>query len=217
MAKQSKNKAAESAINWRESFIEFTLENNRPPASPYELAKFVKTQEDTFYEEYGNINALAGDIWNGFFEDTKSQIEADEQYQSFSVREKLLAFYYTWLENLKKYRSFISLISDGKKMWENKEQFASFKTNFQTYAQDLLNEALETGEAENRNFLNSTYPTLLWADTMYILRFWLKDTSKNFEQTDAAIEKAINLFFDIIGKTFLDSLFDFAKFAFQNR
>lgn len=217
MAKQSKSKVAESTINWRESFIEFTLENNRPPASPYELAKFAGANEDIFYETYNNINALASDIWNGFFEDTKNQIQADEQYQSFSVREKLLAFYYTWLENLKKYRSFISLVSDGKKMWEQKAQFASFKENFKAYAQELLNEALETGEAENRNFLNNTYPDLLWANTLYVLNFWLKDTSKNFEQTDAAIEKAINLFFDVIGKTFLDSLFDFAKFAFQNR
>lgn len=217
MAKQSKNKASESATDWRDAFIRFTLENNRPPASPYELAKFAESKEEDFYEEFGNLNALAANIWKGFFEDTKNQIQADPQYQSFSVREKLLAFFYTWLENIKKYRSFISLMTEGKKMWEQKEQFASFKTAFQEYAQELLNEALETGEAENRNFLNNAYPTLLWADVMYILRFWLKDTSKNFEQTDAAVEKVINLFFDIIGKTFLDTLFDFAKFAFQHR
>lgn len=217
MAKQSKTKAAESTPNWREAFINFTLENNRAPASPYELAKFIQVSEELFYEVYGNINALAGHIWEGFFEDTKNQIQADEQYQTFSVREKLLAFYYTWLENLRSYRSFICLVAESKKIWKNKEQFASFKTNFQAFAQELLNEALETGEAENRNLLNSTYPTLLWADTMYILKFWIKDTSKGFEQTDAAVEKVINLFFDIVGKTFLDSLFDFAKFAFQNR
>jgi len=217
MAKQSKTKATESNPNWREAFIDFTLENNRPPASPYELSKFVQVSEELFYEVYGNLNALAEDIWNGFFEDTKNQIQADEQYQTFSVREKLLAFYYTWLENLRKYRSFVILVADGKKMWENKSQFDAFKKSFKEYAQELLNEALETGEAENRNFLNQAYPTLLWADTMYILRFWLKDSSKSFEQTDAAVEKVTNLFFDVIGKTFLDSLFDFAKFAFQNK
>lgn len=217
MAKQNKSKTNENQPNWHEIFIQFTLENNRPPASPYELAKFAGASEDTFYEAHGSLSALLQDIWSGFFKETKSQIQADEQYQSFSVREKLLAFYYTWLENLKKHRSFIALITEGKKIWQQKEQFARFKANFQEYAQELLNEALETGEAENRNFLNSSYPTLLWADTLYILHFWLKDSSKNFEQTDAAIEKATNLFFDIIGKTFLDSLFDFVKFAFQNR
>jgi hypothetical protein len=217
MAKQNKNKTAESTTNWREAFIQFTLENNRVPASPYELAKFAGTNEEIFYETYSNINALASDIWNGFFEDTKNQIQADEQYQSFSVREKLLAFFYTWLENLRKYRSFIILVADGKKMWENKGQFDTFKTNFRQYAQELLNEAVETGEAENRNFLNQAYPSLLWANAMYLLRFWLKDKSKNFEQTDAAVEKITNVFFDLVGKTFLDSLFDFAKFAFQNR
>jgi hypothetical protein len=52
---------------------------------------------------------------------------------------------------------------------------------------------------------------------LFILNFWVKDPSQQFEQTDVAIEKAVNTSFDLIGKTPLDTIFDFAKFLFQNR
>jgi hypothetical protein len=57
----------------------------------------------------------------------------------------------------------------------------------------------------------------LWIQTLFILQFWANDDSKEFEKTDAAIEKAVNVAYDLMGKSPLDSMFDFAKFIFQNR
>jgi hypothetical protein len=212
MAKQ-KNKTSEANIpNWQELYIQFVLENSKRPTSAYEFCKFAGQTEETYYENYGTIDALESDIWLGFFLETKNQIQADEQYQAYSVREKLLAFDYTWIENLKPRRSFITLIMQRK----NQVAFKKFKEQFEIYAQELLAEALETGEAQNRNVINSIYPKMLWTQTLYLLHFWLKDASSNFEQTDAAIEKSVNFFFDLTGRSFIDSFVDFAKFSFQN-
>lgn len=215
MAKQSKNKSENTQnIDWREGFVKFSLENNRLPQSAYELAKFLEVSEESFYENYSTVSALAQEIWKEWFETTKNQVQADEQYQSFSVREKLLAFYYTWFENLKSYRSFIEIAMQTRNLC-SQEQYKTFKESFKEFAQELLNEALETNEVQNRNVLNQSYSKILWWQVMYLLNFWLKDTSQGFERTDAAVEKAVNLFFDLAGKTFLDSLVDFAKFNFQ--
>lgn len=215
MAKQSKNKSENTqSIDWCEGFVRFSLENNRLPQSAYELCKFLETKEESFYESYSSVGALAQEIWKSWFDTTKNQIQTDEQYQNFSVREKLLAFYYTWLENLKSYRSFVEIAMQTKNFC-SREQYRAFKESFKIFAQELLNEALETGEVQNRNILNQSYPEILWWQVMYLLNFWLKDTSQGFERTDAAVEKAVNLFFDLTGKTFLDSLVDFAKFNFQ--
>jgi hypothetical protein len=212
MAKQ-KNKTSEANIpNWQELYIQFVLENSKRPTSAYEFCKFAGQTEEAYYENYGTIDALESDIWLGFFLETKNQIQADEQYQAYSVREKLLAFDYTWIENLKPRRSFITLIMQRK----NQVAFKKFKEQFEIYAQELLAEALETGEAQNRNVINSIYPKMLWMQTLYLLHFWLKDASSNFEQTDAAIEKSVNFFFDLTGRSFIDSFVDFAKFSFQN-
>lgn len=213
MAKQNKNKTSEANMpNWQELYIQFVLENSKRPTSAYEFCKFAGQTEEAYYENYGTIDALESDIWLGFFLETKNQIQADEQYQAYSVREKLLAFDYTWIENLKPRRSFITLIMQRK----NQVAFKKFKEQFEIYAQELLAEALETGEAQNRNVINSIYPKMLWMQTLYLLHFWLKDASSNFEQTDAAIEKSVNFFFDLTGRSFIDSLVDFAKFSFQN-
>ena len=52
---------------------------------------------------------------------------------------------------------------------------------------------------------------------LYILDFWVKDLSRGFESTDTAIEKSVNTSFDLMGKSVVDSVLDFAKFAYQNR
>jgi hypothetical protein len=49
----------------------------------------------------------------------------------------------------------------------------------------------------------------------FLLLFWRDDESAGFEKTDAAIEKSVNLAFDLIGKGAVDSAFDFAKFLYQ--
>jgi len=52
---------------------------------------------------------------------------------------------------------------------------------------------------------------------LFVLNFWLNDDSAQFEKTDAAIEKAVHLSFDLMGKGPLDTMVDFAKFLYQNK
>ena len=44
----------------------------------------------------------------------------------------------------------------------------------------------------------------------------LKDKSKNFEDTDALIEKTVNFSFDVMRSNGIDSFFDLAKFHIQH-
>jgi len=50
-----------------------------------------------------------------------------------------------------------------------------------------------------------------------VLRYWIKDDSERFEMTDAAIEKAVNLSFQLISSGTLDSILDFGKFVFARK
>jgi len=51
----------------------------------------------------------------------------------------------------------------------------------------------------------------------FLLVFWKEDESPGFEKTDAAVEKSVNLAFDLIGKGAVDSFIDFAKFLYQSK
>ncbi len=219
----------------RKSYTEYVLENGHQPTSVFAFAKKLKLSEAEFYTHYGSFDAIEADVWLSFFQDARATVEADETYQQYSVREKLLAFYYTWIELLKAQRSFATYsynrireipvmataierarMRSGRGM-ANSRVLHPFKDAFNDYARDLLAEGRESKEVEPRPFVTDRYPNALWTQTLFLLDFWLKDVSKSFEKTDTAIEKAVNTSFDLIGRSPLDTLFDFAKFVYQNK
>jgi hypothetical protein len=81
----------------------------------------------------------------------------------------------------------------------------------------VLTVAKGKGEVATRPVLDKRYPHLFWLHLGFILLFWKQDSSAGFENTDAAIEKSVNLAFDLIGKGAVDSAIDFAKFLYQNK
>lgn len=204
----------------RKAYIDHVLENGFPPATLFAFAKKLKMAEAELYDFYTSFEAIEMDLWLGFFEEAKAKVEADETYQGYSVREKILAFYYTWAEVLKANRSFVMYAYKKlKKPVSTKKpaEIKPFKDAFYSYANDLLAEGRESNEILMRPFISKRYPDALWNNTMYVLDFWTKDRSKGFEKTDTAIEKTVNATIDLMGRSVVDSVFDLAKFAFQNR
>ncbi|GAB3754424.1 TetR/AcrR family transcriptional regulator [Spirosoma pomorum] len=219
----------------RKAYVEYVLENDKQPISVFQFAKKLKMAEADFYADYASFDAIEADVWLSLFNEAKTTVEADDTYQGYSVREKVLAFYYTWIELLKAQRSFVTY-SYGRLRSEmaaaspiakarqragrqagTSRVLQPFKEAFLDYARDLLAEGRESKEVEPRPFLTDRYPNALWGQTIYILDFWIRDVSRNFEKTDTAIEKAVNTAFDLIGRSPLDSLFDLAKFMYQNK
>jgi hypothetical protein len=228
----------------RKAYTEYVLENGKQPTSVFQFTKKLKLAESEFYNHYASFDAIEADVWLALFNDTKTTVEADPTYQTYSVREKLLAFYYTWVELLKAQRSFVvysynrldpasrhghsdDFANAGSNLGrlrglraagqQNRQVLMPFREAFFDFARDLLAEGRESREVEPRPFLTDRYPQVLWTQALFLLDFWIKDVSKGFEKTDTAIEKAVNTTFDLIGRSPLDTLFDFAKFAYQNR
>jgi hypothetical protein len=206
----------------RQAYIEYVLDNGKEPESVYAFCKKLKIKEEDFYDEYSSFPQIESEIWKALFIEARASAEREEVYQNYSVREKLLAFLYTWIETLKKNRSYILKSYEGfeKPIYTKRNvQLVDFKASFYDYVNELLMEARETREVEQRPIpqLMQRYPDLFWAKTLFILDFWIKDTSKSFEKTDTMIEKTVNTAFDLLGRSPLDSLFDLGKFIFQNK
>lgn len=206
----------------RQAYTEYVLDNGKEPESVYAFCKNLKIKEEDFYDEYSSFPQIESEIWKALFIEARASAEREEVYQNYSVREKLLAFLYTWIETLKKNRSYILKSYEGfeKPIYTKRNvQLVDFKASFYDYVNELLMEARETREVEQRPIpqLMQRYPDLFWAKTLFILDFWIKDTSKSFEKTDTIIEKTVNTAFDLLGRSPLDSLFDLGKFIFQNK
>jgi len=206
----------------RQAYIEYILDKGKQPESIFAFCKRLKIKEADFYEEYTSFPQIESEVWKGFFLETITTAQSEEIYQNYSVREKVLAFFYTWVEVLKQNRSFILKSYEGfqKPIYTKRNpQLSDFKVSFYDYIAELMMEARETKEVEQRPIpqLMQRYPDLFWGKTLFILDFWINDTSKSFEKTDTMIEKSVNTAFDLLGRSPLDSLFDLGKFLFQNR
>ena len=202
----------------QDRYISYVSKRGEHPEDLYEFCSDEKIKDVDFLKVYGDLKQVHHDIWKGFLTSTLEVLAEDDQFGSFSGREQLLAFYYTHIEVLKANREFILVDQSRMKVPIPLPRFMTgYKEAFMDFAKGLINYAMETGEVADRKFLNAQYARGVWAQLYWLVQFWVKDDSKEFETTDAAIEKAVNLSLELVRPGPVDSIIDFAKFMYQNR
>jgi hypothetical protein len=119
---------------------------------------------------------------------------------------------------LKSNRSFALLQLKGHRKPEIVPVFLKeFKSAFEAFVGSILTDGKSKGEVAERPYLDKRYPQLFWVHFGFLLLFWKDDDSPDFEQSDAFIEKSVNLAFDLIGKGAFDSAIDLVKFLYQSK
>jgi len=221
MEKTKKPRAKSSAASpeqIKSAFLDYLLTNGAKPPSVYKFCLDLGIKEDEFYSSYGSFEGVEKSIWKAFVDETIARLKSDQSFTSFSIREKILAFYYTLFEILKANRSFILLeLSSHRRLELVPEFIKGFKVSYESFVEALLTEGKSRGEIATRPLLDKRYPKLFWLHMGFLLIFWKEDESPDFEKTDAAIEKSVNLAFDLIEKGAVDSAIDFAKFMYQSK
>lgn len=201
----------------RKKYIEYVLEEGKKPASVFAFAKKLKMSESDFYAFYASFEAIEKDFWASVFNETLEQLQADATYQGYSAKEKLLAFYFMWIQKLRENRSYVLTFKDEKlkTIPLNSVGISDFKKAFEKYAETLVAEGVEKKEIVFRKNISDKYKQGFWLQTLFVLNYWINDNSDNFEMTDAAIEKAVNLSFKLIADNVVDNIIDFGKFMLQ--
>ncbi len=64
---------------------------------------------------------------------------------------------------------------------------------------------------------NKGIEELFWGHFLTTLKFWLEDTSSNFEKTDIFIEKSVDTSFEFLDVKPLKKLLDLGKFIFNEK
>lgn len=198
--------------------MDYWLQNGKKPVSVFAFCQSLSLSEVDFYDLYSSFDAIEKDLWRSWFEETVAKLQSDEAYARYSVRDKLSAFYFAWVQHLRGYRSYILLQKDryivpGRHI----EKLDAFRAAFYEYINNLLREGYESGEVKERKFISDQFVHGFWVQALFVLRYWIRDDSAGFEMTDAAIDKAVTLSFQLIGTNTLDSLIDFGKFVFQRK
>src|SRR5687768_4050456 len=91
------------------AYIDYLLTHGQRPPSVFKFSIDLGIKENEFYDHFGSFEGLERSIWKNFIDRTILRLKADESFTAFSAREKILAFYYTFFEELKSSRSFVLL------------------------------------------------------------------------------------------------------------
>lgn len=209
-------KADDSSI--LEGYMNYVLEQNHEPKNVFLLCKELRVSEADFYTFYGSLDALRADFWVKIFENTLKALQLDENYESFSHREKLLTLYFTLFENLTLNRSYVLyVLKDSKKGLGVLKELSKMRNLFKDYVAEVLDTQVHVSDKRIQNIIKPALSEGAWIQFLTVLKFWLDDDSKGFEKTDLMIEKSLKASFDLIDTTPLESVFDLGKFLWKEK
>lgn len=200
------------------NYMNAVLENGETPKSIFKFSKENGFSEAEFYAHFGSFEALRNEIWNQFYQKSIALMEKSKDVATYSSREKMLTFFFTFFEMLTANRSYVLFtLKEHSEPLKNLGQMKGLRKNIKGFAKDLIKADNET---QNKKFLkrNETiFSEGAWAQTLFLLKFWMDDNSAKFEKTDIAIEKSVNTIFDVFDNTPLERIFDFGKFLWKEK
>ena len=202
----------------QQAYLSYVEAHNKRPESVLIFAKSLNLTEAEFYNQYGSWSSLEADMFLGFMKEAIEVLEASKEFSEFSVRERILSFFFTWIGKMQEHRSFVLFIHEQDATpFLGQGYLKQTKDTFVSFARKLIKAGIESEEIADRWLVSRTYKQALWVQASAIYNYWISDASANFEKTDAFIEKLVNFFFDLIQPNALDSGFDLAKFVLQGR
>lgn len=150
--------------------------------------------------------------WSAVFDKTIEICQEDDNYLNYSVRERMLAFVFTFLQTIgTDEQKFSALLKQQRIPFLGNRQLTELKHAFNNYTDALIFEATNSGEIQARPFIANYYKQLLWNALLSILYFWANDNSDHKENTDVMVEKTIHFAFDLLAPNAIDSGMDLVQ------
>lgn len=199
-------------------YMEYVLEHEKMPKSVFKFCKDSNITEGQFYDFYGSFEGLKKGIWTKFYDNTMDVIEKSPEFDTFSTREKLLTFYYTFFELLTANRSYVLYtLSENPEMMKNLDQLKGLRRKVKGFANELIREGNEDKSSKILKQSETIFSEATWVQLLFIIKFWMDDNSAQFESTDVVIEKSVNTVFDLFDNTPLESILDLGKFLWKEK
>jgi hypothetical protein len=211
-----KAKAGSSKDQIISGYMTYVLEHEKVPVSVYKFCKTIEVTEDQFYSHFGSMENLQKSIWDTFFMNTIDLMEKNKEFDSFSNKDKMLTFFFTFFELLTLNRSYVLFaLNQQGFMLKKMEQLKNLRKHIKGFASELIEEGNESKAFKITKHNPALFSEGAWLQFLFLLKFWCDDSSPSFEKTDVAIEKSVQTIFDVFDNTPLDSIIDFGKFLYK--
>ncbi|AKA35884.1 TetR family transcriptional regulator C-terminal domain-containing protein [Flagellimonas lutaonensis] len=199
-----------------ERYMQYVLEHETVPRSIFKFCKEIKIKEEQFYEHFGSFDGLQKEIWKTFFDQTMGFLGKNKEYGAYANREKMLSFFFTFFELLTLNRSYVLFaLKEHHSKMESMAQLKGLRSNIKDFATELIQKGNEGKTLKITKQNPVIFSEGAWVQFLFLLKFWMEDSSPRLEKTDMAIEKSVNTIFDLFDNTPLDSIVDFGKFLYK--
>lgn len=197
-------------------YMDYVLREETVPKSIYKFCSINDIKEEDFYQYFGSIGGIQRSIWSKLFENTKELMEDNKEFQSFSNKDKMLTFFFSFFELLTLNRSYILFTLENEKNFlRSSAQLKMLRSRFMEFTTELIND----GNANKSLKVLQQNPRIFsegaWIQFVLLMKFWMEDDSPGFEKTDMAIEKSVNTVFDLIDNSPIERILDLGKFLYK--
>lgn len=201
-------KAKEASLEVRiiDLYKQLVVEEKIRKMTVFSFCKALDISEADFYKHFASLDAIGRKIWASYAEEVISTLKSSETYQSYTAREKILAYFFTFFENAVKDRSFIS------KTYTNFSLLRGYQRKFRAHMAEVIQEGVIADEIRSRH-LENLYLDVLWGLHWGLIQFWLMDESPGFEDTEKAIETYLRIPLELMGQNVLDSAYEALRFT----
>ncbi|MFT4752725.1 MAG: hypothetical protein ACI9GM_000148 [Salibacteraceae bacterium] len=201
-----------------EAYTKHLLNEGGAPKSVFAFTHANGWKESDFYKNYSDFSAIESELFFEFFEQTDSLLSKDKSFETFDAQNKLLSFYYTFFEILTANRSLaLVLLNHHNSKIDSIKMLGKTHVHFKMMVRGLDIQTIKMPHEKLEALKDKGVEEAAWGQLLLTMKFWMDDTSSNFEKTDIYIEKALRAGFDIIQTSPLQSVVDLGKFLFKEK
>lgn len=179
-----------------------------------DLVQATKLSATEIYELFPNKKAILAYFYPALVMQYWAMIEEIEDFENYSISEKFSNFIYTMFDLMAEREHFVKDTFD--KLVFRKGSSSDFHEETTTLFKEFLttdgNIAVSAGF-----FMGDTYYKILASQYLFLIKYWLNDTSDNKERTLALSDKLASLFEEIVYNKSLDKGFELIKFIFGGK
>ena len=198
-------------------YMNYSLEHNEKPKSVFHFTKVNGFTEAEFYTFFGTLESIEKEIFNIFFDKTIALIQVDN-YEEYTMKNKLLTFYFTFFELITANRSYVLMsLKQHQNQLKDLMILSQFRNKFKDYISEIITDDFRIKIEKLQQYQEKVLTESFWIQFLLTLKFWMEDSSPSFEKTDIYIEKSVKVSFELIDITPIDSLIDFGKFLFKEK
>ncbi|MBT8394312.1 MAG: TetR/AcrR family transcriptional regulator [Bacteroidia bacterium] len=214
MAKKTKITASEIIT----LYMDYVVDYQSKPDSVEDFSQLHQFDEVIFYEYFTSFKDLEKTIYNVLFENSLVVLKQNPNYYSFSKKDKLLSLYYTVFENLALNQEYVKQNLKGiENQFKALSTFSLFKKSFISFIDELNLETISLNVDSIETIQKKAIKESAWVQFLFILKFWLDDTSEAYEKTDILIEKSINTGVELLDTKSIYNIIDLAKFLYKEK